>query len=58
MSATYVATILTRCLLPILGLGLVIQYLGITNSDGVFNFVVNSCMCCIKTMWLKVLWLS
>ena len=49
MSATYVATILTRCLLPILGLGLVIQYLGITHSDGVFNFVVNSCMC-IKTM--------
>ena len=42
----------------ILAFGLDLQYLGIPNSDGVFIFVINFPMCCIKTMWLKVLWLS
>ena len=44
--------------LNVLVFGLVLQYLGIPNSDGVLIFVINFSMCCIKTMWLKVLWLS
>ena len=44
--------------LNVLAFGLVLQYLGIPNSDGVLIFVINFSMCCIKTMWLKVLWLS
>ena len=35
-----------------------LRCLGIPDSDGVFNFIPNCSMCCIKTMWLKALWLA